>query len=463
MPRVAKKVASRAPAAKAKSKSRRVPRYAVRGRGGYTDNVKARWSEGGGPNKGLFEAAGGAVGGPVGSFLGGLINRGLYAITGFGDYKVMKNSLIETNGPPTVINSGKEFIIRHREFVQDIYSGTGTAGSQTPFNLQAFPINPGVANLFPWLANLASQFEQYRLEGMVLEYKSMYSDAVTSANGALGTVILATEYNAGAPLFPNKQSMENHEFAQSAKPSLSILHPIECARSQSVLNELYVRTTGVVPSGQDIKTFDFGTFQIASQGVPLAAGSTQVLLGELWCTYQISLFKPRVSVGSSAGYVDSGWAHWIGQATSGTFATTGPLSTTLPTAWTLQSSSNIDMTLQNFQISILRLPYNMSYLFTLNHRSIANTNAAGWTSAYVNNVTNGSLISDVVCTGPYMQTPQGATATVSGCSLTFAISVPASTASGQRTVITLQPMQCPNTTDQVRCDLLVNALPQPLN
>ena len=64
--------------------------YAVRGRGGYWQNVKSRWAEGGGPRKGLFEQAGNILGGPIGGQAGGLINRALYALTGFGDYTVKK-------------------------------------------------------------------------------------------------------------------------------------------------------------------------------------------------------------------------------------------------------------------------------------------------------------------------------------------------------------------------------------
>ena len=68
-------------------------RYAVRGRGGYWDNVKKRWGEGGGKMHSAFQDAGGIIGGPVGRQLGGLFNRGLYALTGFGDYQIRKNSL----------------------------------------------------------------------------------------------------------------------------------------------------------------------------------------------------------------------------------------------------------------------------------------------------------------------------------------------------------------------------------
>ena len=43
-------------------------------------------------------------------------------------YGVTANKLLETGDPPIVMNDGKEFVIRHREYITDIYSGV--AGQQ---------------------------------------------------------------------------------------------------------------------------------------------------------------------------------------------------------------------------------------------------------------------------------------------------------------------------------------------
>lgn len=134
--------------------------------------------------------------------------------------------------------------------------------------------------------------------------------------GSLGAVVMATEYNAAKPVFANKIEMENYEFAQSSKPSISMAHPIECAPHQTPLTELYIRQPTTNLTGQDIKTYDMGNFQIASQGIPVT-GSAQSL-GELWVTYEIILYKPRVS-----NYVDSGFAQFgtntASQAVGGNF------------------------------------------------------------------------------------------------------------------------------------------------
>jgi hypothetical protein len=40
--------------------------------------------------------------------------------------------------------------------------------------------------MFPWLSNIAQNFESYKLRGLVFEFKSMSGDALTSTNTALG-------------------------------------------------------------------------------------------------------------------------------------------------------------------------------------------------------------------------------------------------------------------------------------
>lgn len=251
----------------------------------------------------------GPAGSLVGGALGGLAQSLIHKVTGFGDYQlpsygINANKLLETNDPPIVQNNGKEFIIRHREYLGDIYSGiAGSTGNAapSPFKIEEYNINPGLNRTFPWLANVAARFEEYSVEGMLFEFKSMYSDSAVQIGGSLGSVIMATSYNAAKTPFQSKIEMENYEFAMSSKPSVSMCHPIECAPSQSVLSEQYVRTDDNSISDQDIKFYDFGKFQIASQGIP-CTGQAQSL-GELWVTYQIKLLKPKIS-----DYLDSGYA-----------------------------------------------------------------------------------------------------------------------------------------------------------
>jgi len=238
---------------------------------------------------------GGMVAGPAGQALGSKIGKGAQqmfrAITGWGDYEIKGNSLM-TGGmtPPQIINSIDRggYIVRHREFLGDVLATTA-------FSLSSYRINPGVST-FPWLSCIADSFEEYKFRGLIFEFKSTSSDAVlsTAASSALGTVIMATEYNVLNPNFPNKVSMENYEFANSAKPSECFYHPIECKANLTPISQLYVRSTPV-PSGADARLYDLGNFQIATVGMQAAGG----IIGELWVTYEIELYKPKYSNGAN--------------------------------------------------------------------------------------------------------------------------------------------------------------------
>lgn len=233
--------------------------------------------------KGSFESGGEMLAGPLGAFAG----KKIAELVGFGEYRIKKNSLVlsEGNSPAYMHQSNSNAIIRHREYIQDIVS------SATPnaFQNQVFAIQPGLNGSFPWLSALAQQYEQYRIKGMVYEFKSLYADAIASsaANATIGYVIMGTNYNSVYPPFINKQQMDNTDYTTSAKPSVSFYHPIECEPDSHPTQNLYIRS-GDPPLNADLRMYDLGNFQIATGGIAAA----NVLVGELWCTYEVELIKP---------------------------------------------------------------------------------------------------------------------------------------------------------------------------
>ncbi len=230
-------------------------------------------------------ALGGLLGGPAGATVGGLAGSLVSKVTGMGEYKIEENSLLAGN-VPQFRNGARSVRIAHRDFLGDV---TGS----TAFAIKSYPLNPGLNLTFPWLAGVAGQFQSYRIRGMIFEFKSTSAQALNNINSALGTVIMATQYNSLLASFSSKLEMENYEFATSCKPSESMLHPVECAQGEAPLECLYIRT-GSVPNGQDERFFDFGDFQIATVG--MQAAST---IGELWVTYDIELYKPRLYPGGT--------------------------------------------------------------------------------------------------------------------------------------------------------------------
>lgn len=238
----------------------------------------------------------GSIFGPAGTALGSLLGHGAQSlvkhVTGFGDYMIEQNSLMPGALSPPIINNSKKpssgVIVRHREYITDITATTG-------FTTTVYPINAGILATFPWLSQIASSFEEYCIHGMLFEFKSMSSDAVlsTAANTALGTVIMATQYNALNPNFTDKRQMENYEFCNSAKPSESFIHPVECKGSETPVKCLYVRTAPV--STGDLRLYDLGNFTIATQGMQVAGG----VIGELWVTFEIEFYKPKLLEGQN--------------------------------------------------------------------------------------------------------------------------------------------------------------------
>jgi hypothetical protein len=303
----------------------------IRGRGGYwTDKLRAGASA---VYKGLQQhipagtwerlgtAGGGAMGGSTGAALGGLLGKGISSITGFGDYSVKGNSLTVPEGVmvPTFGDMARATRIRHREYVTDV---TNAAGS-TAFQLQAFACNPGISTTFPWLSQIAENYQEYEVVGMCFEFVSTCSE-YGGSSAPLGSVIMATDYNSVDSNFTTKIAMENSQYCVSDKPSRDILHCIECDPSATFSPIKFVRDAGV-PSGKDIRLYDHCNFQVAINGCPGTAGA---VLGELWVTYDIALYKPILNFGSGT-FMDHfqlpttvSTSHYLGADTTTTYQPT---------------------------------------------------------------------------------------------------------------------------------------------
>lgn len=243
--------------------------------------------------KGTFANVGGALGakyGPIAGGLGRMAGAGLSAITGYGDYRVSGNSLTTVSASvdmvPQFVKNEHSIRVKHREFIKDLLVPDDPAS----FNIKDYVINPGNRELFPWLGQMARQYSQYKIHGMVFAYKSMSSDY--AASGPLGTVFMATNYNALDRPFSSKLELENTEFAVSTKPSMSLVHAIECDPKVSGFEILYIRDPGYdTGETSDRRFYDYGRFQVGTQGLPGTPGNT---LGELWVTYDIELIKPII-------------------------------------------------------------------------------------------------------------------------------------------------------------------------
>ena len=346
-PRVATKKAIARP--KARKVSYQTRPY-VRGRGGY------------------YVAGGLHASGKMGPFSGGAALHAGYSkgevsiptVKGLGAYdlsKIRHNTLLM--GDPPIIKNLKSregaVVFRHREYIGDIVSSSVA----NTFSVQSFPINPGMSQAFPWLSNIASSFEEYILNGCLFEFKSTASDAIASStNLALGEVVMATQYDPLNPAFNSLNQMLNYEYAQCCKVSESALHMIECAKNQTPISQLYVRS-GSVPGNADLRLYDHGTFYIATNGLQ----GTSVNVGQLWVTYEILCFKPKIPTSEpyAANYFKS-------QSVAGTVAQNTPLGT----SWVVPPG-NLNTLAVVLTSTTMTLPATqglVSYLISLNFNSL---------------------------------------------------------------------------------------------
>lgn len=228
--------------------------------------------------------------GPIGEALGGFfgfpgIGRAagswLGQVTGIGDYKISKNTVVPTDSTaaqaPMFKSSRDGMEVCHREFLGSVM------GSDT-FTSVVYPINVGINNTFPWLSRVAENFEEYDMLGLLFQYVPTSGSSALSQ--ALGTVIMSTQYNVNEPNFSSKREMEAHEFCTSAVPNMPFTHPIECDPKLAVLPNHFVRTG---PVSDDKKFYDIGNLTVAAVGTANAQS-----LGDIWVTYHVKLRKPRL-------------------------------------------------------------------------------------------------------------------------------------------------------------------------
>jgi len=217
----------------------------------------------------------------AGKHIGRFLGAGIGSIVGSGDYTTTgpSPSYNVLNGQiPKFVTGRATNIVSHREYLGDINGATA-------FTNRSYPLNPGMSVTFPWLSTLAQSYQQYRFHGLVFEFRSLVTDFVTS--GAPGVIVMTTNYNADRPAFSSRIEAENAEYAVSVKPTLSLMHMIECATNETQ-NKIYNVRSGPVDADEDLKFYDVGLTQIITQNNP-----SQVL-GELWVSYVVEFLKPQL-------------------------------------------------------------------------------------------------------------------------------------------------------------------------
>lgn len=205
------------------------------------------------------------------------------------------NSLIARSGGKanatvtSVANETGDVIITHKEYLGDVY------GPTEAFNVLSFQLNPGIESSFPWLSQIAANYEEYQFNQLVFSYRSTVTDIGNSTTGQCGTAIMATNYNPDEKPFYDKGQMLEYSHAMSCKTTESMDHGVECDPRKKNLTRLFVRSGPPSGTSENLKDYDTGKFQLAIANSPSAYANQS--LGELWVYYSVLLSKPKLYTG----------------------------------------------------------------------------------------------------------------------------------------------------------------------
>lgn len=205
----------------------------------------------------------------------GPVAKGVADILGWGAYRARRGGALQASPVPMMSSNVDEGVrIVHHEFLGDI-------SSSTTFTNTVFQINPGVAATFPWLSQIAHNFQKYEMRRLVFYFKSTSAVALNSLNTALGTLIGATQYNNYESEPISKVGILNIAGACDGKPAEDNVFAVECAPEMRMYKNMLVRA--YTPS-DDIQKYDLGKFNLAAVGSQASA-----VIGELHVVYDVIL------------------------------------------------------------------------------------------------------------------------------------------------------------------------------
>lgn len=230
----------------------------------------------------------------------GYYGRGKYGVLGVasnyigrGSYK--KNGLI-TGGADTMprmqhINDETgSLMVSHRERLMDVF-----APADSGFHQDVFTVSPGIEKTFPWLSQIAANYEEYELMQCVFEYDGHSLVGINDTLEVQGSLIMATQMNVKDKPFRDRHEMERFPHASKCAQHGSMAHGVECdPRKIQGDGHRYIRMGGLTKD-EDARDFDHAKFTIGQYNTPTELAGKEI--GQLFVYYTVKLMKPKISSG----------------------------------------------------------------------------------------------------------------------------------------------------------------------
>lgn len=202
---------------------------------------------------------------------------------------VAQSRKMKSNKPKIETKANGDIVIRHRELVKDI-------DSSIVFAANYLPINPARPVTFPWLSNIAINYESYKFKRLGFDFMT------SSSTTATGKVMIAVDYDASDQ--PPKDKVEAMAWRGTVScAAWEFCHHKSLEEDLNKQKSWFVRYDS--PPGGDIRLNDVGSVYVCTQGQATAGAP----IGELYVDYEIKLMTPDMSnrgAGTSRSQIRSG-------------------------------------------------------------------------------------------------------------------------------------------------------------
>lgn len=181
---------------------------------------------------------------------------------------------------PNISSSGMSdarIRVKHTEYITDIIGSLA-------FFADKFEVNPGIAATFPWLSQLAVNYEKYQFRSLEFIYETMTGSSTN------GSHIMCADFDAtDATPVSKQQALANRCRSRSA-PWQEDCMSLDLMDLKGFGPERFVRY-GAVPAGTDVKTYDVANFFSCTSG-----GTNGQPWGELHVRYDVELITPQMEI-----------------------------------------------------------------------------------------------------------------------------------------------------------------------
>lgn len=189
---------------------------------------------------------------------------------------MVKSTRIRNLGKPRIRAGSRGVVVSHSEYLSTVVTGVTASG----FLSYSYVINPGKTASFPWLSNIASNFDKYKFSKLKFTF---ISNQPTTVAGRVGVGI---DYDSTDPV-----PADRAEF-------FSLTYHSECAVWDSLVftptsigGERFINSHTVT----DSKLIDVGQLIIMVDGVV----ATNTNVGDILVDYEVELIDPQQAVYSS--------------------------------------------------------------------------------------------------------------------------------------------------------------------